>query len=702
MKLPGHVREYLDRRGIRELFPPQREAVEKGLFNDENLLIAAPTASGKTLLAEMRALHELIESHGETRVVYVVPFRALAREKYEELGSVIEFCREKGLEPTIEISTGDVRRPIRELRSGITVTTAEKLDASLRSRPDLVEEVDLLILDEVHIVGDRNRGATYEALIALVKTFREDVSLLALSATVGNAEELADWLEATPVISDWRPVELEHRIVEVPSASEKDAKTRKLIRKCLREGGQALVFLYSRRRAMTEAKKLSRTVSGLLSEDEKEELRTLAERVSEPGEGEETEILAYSVMHGVAFHHAGLTAEQRALVEDAFREGLLKVVVSTPTLAAGVNLPARYVIIKDFGMRLGNEIKPTKNEFKQMAGRAGRPGYDDRGLVFVLTTSNWKGLAEEYVRSEADPVQSRIWVSGPQLRRFLLGLVATGFCRQITDVMRVALNTFTTSVSIRPEDAVLSSLEMLVEWGFLEELEGGLAATEVGHAVAQSYLTPDSAKFLLRCMEEVGTEESVVLPSITLCPDFQPAPISSKSRELSTLDTFMEEAPSVKVKADEVLELAVEEFGYDDWELERRLTWAEALSDWVSGTPDRSILRKYDLYLGDLYRAKDDAAWIAWGMSRLARAAGITWCSPLLSRRLEYGVPKEALELTEVEGVGRTLAMRLYRAGYHSVRDLAEATVPELTRVRGIGERLARKILENARRLTET
>jgi len=700
LKLPEHVREYLDRKGIRELFPPQREAVEKGLFDDENLLIASPTASGKTLLAEMRALHELIESHGETRVVYVVPFRALAREKYGELTNVIEFCREKGLEPTIEISTGDVRRPIRELRPGITVTTAEKLDASLRSRPSLVEEVDLLVLDEVHIVGDRNRGATYEALIALVRTFREEVSLLALSATVGNVEELADWLDATPVISDWRPVELEHRIVEVPSASEKDAKVRKLIRKCLREGGQALVFLYSRRRAMTEAKNLSRTVSGLLSEDEKKELRTLAERVSELGEGEETEILAYAVMRGVAFHHAGLTAEQRALVEDAFREGLLKVVVSTPTLAAGVNLPARYVIIKDFGMRLGNEIKPTKNEFKQMSGRAGRPGYDDIGLVFVLTTSNWKELAEEYVHSEADPVQSRIWVSGPQLRRFLLGLVAAGFCRQIADVMRVALNTFTSSVNIRPEDAVLSSLKMLVDWGFLEELEGELTATKVGHAVSQSYLTPDSAKFLLRCMEEVGTEENVVLPSITLCPDFQPAPISSKSRELSTLDAFMGGSPSVE--ADEVLELAVEEFGYDDWELERRLAWAEALGDWVSGSPDRSILRKYDLYPGDLYRAKDDAAWIAWGMSRLARAAGITWRSPLLSRRLEYGVPKEALELTEVEGVGRTLAMRLYRAGYHSVRDLAEATVPELTRVRGIGEQLARKIIEGARRLTET
>ncbi|WP_168168662.1 DEAD/DEAH box helicase [Methanopyrus sp. SNP6] len=700
MKLPEHVREYLDSKGIRELFPPQREAVEKGLFDDKNLLIASPTASGKTLLAEMRALHEIIESHGEARVVYVVPFRALAREKYEELKDVIEFCREKGVESTVEISTGDIRRPIRELRPGITVTTAEKLDASLRSRPSLVEDVDLLVLDEVHIVGDRNRGATYEALISLVRTFRKEVSLLALSATVGNAEELADWLDATPVISDWRPVKLEHVIVEVPSTSEKDAKVRDLIRKCLREGGQALVFLYSRRRTMTEAKNLSRMVSGLLSDDEKKELRTLAERVSELGEGEETEILTYSVMRGVAFHHAGLTAEQRALVEDAFREGLLKVVVSTPTLAAGVNLPARYVIIKDFGIRLGNEIKPTKNEFKQMAGRAGRPGYDDIGLVFVLTTPNLKELAEEYVHSDADPIRSRIWASGPQLRRFLLGLVAAGFCRQIADVMQVALNTFASSVNIRPEDAVLSSLKMLVDWEFLEEMEGELTATRVGHAVSQSYLTPDSAKFLLRCMEEVGTEEDVVLPSITLCPDFQPAPISPKSRDMSTLDEFMGGSPSVE--ADEVLELAVEEFGYDDWELERRLAWAEALSDWVSGSPDRSILRKYGLYPGDLYRAKDDAAWIAWGMSRLANAAGITWRSPLLSRRLEYGVPKEALELTEVEGVGRTLAMRLYRAGYHSVRDLAEATVTELMRVKGIGERLARKILKNARRLTGT
>ncbi len=701
MELPEHVRRYLEWRGIKELFPPQREAIERGLFEGKNLVVAAPTASGKTLIAEMRVLHELASHGWRRRVVYVVPYRALAREKYRDFERVARFCEEElGEEVNVELRTGDVRRPIRELEPGVVVTTAEKLDASLRSRPDLVDAIDLLVMDEVHMVGEGERGPTYEGLIALVRTFRPDASVLALSATVGNARELGRWLDAEVVESDWRPVELRYRVEEVDQ-SEADVRVEEVVRKCLEEDGQALVFLYSRRRAMTEAQRLAGIVREHLSREEREELQELAERVEEEGEGDETKVLAWAVRRGAAFHHAGLAPGQRELVEDAFREGLIKVVTCTPTLAAGVNLPARYVLIRDFGTRIGGEFKPSKNEFKQMAGRAGRPDYDEIGYVYVFVNPRLRDVVEEYIQSEAEPVRSKIWSTGPRLRRFLLGLVAAGFCEDLSSVLEVALNTFVESVEgIRPEERVAESLEMLQDWDFLKELGGRLRVTTVGKAVAETYLTPDSARFLLEAMEEVGTEESVVLPMITLSLDFTPSSISRRERS-GTLDEFMGTS-GPELSYDEVVELAVDWFGYDDWEVERRLAWAEVLRDWISGVPERAILRRYDIYPGDLYRAREDAAWIAWGMSRLASAAGIRWRSPLLSRRIEVGVPEEVVELTEVEGVGRTLAMRLYEAGFRSVEDLANASPSELMRVRGIGEKLARKIRESARELIGT
>ena len=703
MELPEHVRRYLEWRGIKELFPPQWEAVERGLFEGKNLVVAAPTASGKTLIAEMRVLHELVSHDGRRRVVYVVPYRALAREKRRDFERVARFCREElGVDVSVELRTGDVREPIRELEPGVLITTAEKLDASLRSRPGLVDAVDLLVMDEVHLVGESDRGPTYEGLIALVRTF-SGASVLALSATVGNARELGRWLGAEVVESNWRPVELRYRVEEV-TPSDADNRVDEVVERCLREGGQALVFLYSRRRSMTEAQRLASVVRGHLSRREVEELRELAEQVREEGEGDDTRVLAETVRNGVAFHHAGLAPGQRELVEDAFREGLLKVVTCTPTLAAGVNLPARYVLIRDFGVRVGGQLKPSKNEFKQMAGRAGRPGYDEVGYVYVFVSPRLRELAEEYVRSEAEPVRSRIWSAGPQLRRFILGLVAAGFCEDLSDVLEVSLNTFVESVEwgrSAPEELVVESVRLLREWDFVRELGGRLRVTEVGRAVAETYLNPDSARFLLEVMREMGTEESVVLPAITLSQDFTPAPISWKGREQGTLDAFLG-GSSEELSGEEVAELAVEWFGYDDWELERRLAWAEVLRDWVSGVSERVILRRYEIYPGDLYRAREDAAWIAWGMSRLASAAGIRWRCPMLSRRIELGVPEEVLELTEVDGVGRTLALRLYEAGFRSVEDLAEASLSRLTRVRGVGERRARRIRESARRLIGT
>lgn len=700
VELPGYVRRYLERRGISRLFPPQREAVEAGLLEGENVLVASPTASGKTLIAEMRIVRDLVEGDAE-RIVYVVPYRALAREKSEDVREAVAFASEEGGPEgaRVTVATGDVREPLRGLPVGVTVTTAEKLDASLRHDPTLASKVDTIVLDEVHLVGDPSRGPTYESLAAAVKA-SGDPGVLALSATVGNPEELAEWLDARAVVSDWRPVELKGRVHVARSGSPSDRASvaLELARENLRRGEGTLVFVYSRRRVEEEALELARSLrEGFGS-------RELAREVLEVSRDETARRLAEAVAKGVGFHHAGLHPEHRALVEDAFREGEIGVVFATPTLAAGVNLPARHVIIQDFGVRIGGEFKPDRNEFQQMAGRAGRPGFDDVGFVHVVASPGSEDVAWDFLHSPPAPVRSAL-TSGPALRRMLLGFVATGVAGSVGDLEGIFEETLARSSGGLGSDALEGSLNVLEGWGMLERYGSTVSATRLGKVVAWTYVTPDTGHFLRLFLERTGGDPEAVVTGVAFSPDFTAPRIEGNPRSggQTTLDGFMSGggvSGSVDLPVEEALEVAFEGFGveFDAFEVEKREAWASLLLEWIEGRDLDDLVRSYGTFPGDVLAATRDAAWLAWAASRIGSVVGVD-VDPWLPERLEHGVPEHLVPLTRVRGVGRKLAERLYREGYERPEDLASASPSELARVEGIGEKRAREIIESAKEL---
>lgn len=246
-------------RGITELYPPQAACVEAGLFAGKNLLIAIPTASGKTLVAEM-AMHHQVGRGG--KCLYIVPLRALASEKFEEFSG-------KGLR--VGIATGDFDRRDEYLgRNDIIVATSEKVDSLLRNRTPWLAEVTLLVLDEVHLIDDPSRGATLEMVIAKLRHKNPAIQIIALSATIGNPGDLAGWLGAELVESDWRPVDLREgvffwngiRFADRDREVERRSKYEDLdlVLDTVAEGGQCLVFVSSRKNAEAFAK---RAASGL-------------------------------------------------------------------------------------------------------------------------------------------------------------------------------------------------------------------------------------------------------------------------------------------------------------------------------------------------------------------------------------------------------------------------------------------------------
>jgi len=359
--------------GINELYPPQTEAINRGLLEGKNLVIAIPTAAGKTLLAELAALKHVVEMKG--KVIYLCPLRALASEKFSD------FKRFKRLGIRVAVTSGDYDSNDSYLsRYDIIVSTNEKMDALLRHRASwIAEQVSLVIIDECHLLDDQHRGPTLETLLARLLMENTSSQIIALSATVGNANELAEWLNAELVQSEWRPVPLKEGVYFNDQVTYSDFSSREIPfrRKdplvnitldSLYAEEQILIFTPSRRSAVATAEKIGKIVESSIKPREAKRLNEISSQAVTNLSDPLSLKLAETIKRGVTFHHAGLNSQQRELVETAFKKGFIKALCATPTLAAGINVPAKRVVVSSvYRYSIEEGSHPIKTlEYKQM------------------------------------------------------------------------------------------------------------------------------------------------------------------------------------------------------------------------------------------------------------------------------------------------------------------------------------------------
>ena len=379
----------------------QKEAIQKGLFFRKSFLVCAPSGSGKTLIGEISAVNNVFQKFGKS--IYLVPYKALATEKYVHFKKAYERF---GVKTELSIGDYDVDDS-RLAKADIIVTTYEKMDSILRNFNDKewIFDISTVIIDEIHILGESSgsRGPRLESLIVRLNEFLHSPQLIGLSATIKNPEFFNEWLsslgnDTTLILSDARPVPLHYRI-EV--TQNKDSTIKKIMRLTLNDGGQILVFLNRRKSTQQTANNLKNLIKAQLTETELKACKKLEERLNKV-KGRHAE-LKKAVKCGVAFHHAGLLPKERKLIEDAYRKHIIKVICCTTTLSAGINVPARVVIVKDFKRYVtsGHNIKNfsgyyengdgfsyfmpfSANTVFQMLGRAGRPGLDAEGFGYLL------------------------------------------------------------------------------------------------------------------------------------------------------------------------------------------------------------------------------------------------------------------------------------------------------------------------------
>ena len=685
LAIPAPLKQQYGRAGMSELYPPQADCVNKGLFTGKNLLIAIPTASGKTLVAEM-AMHHHIAQGG--KCLYIVPLKALASEKYDEF-------RGKGVR--VGIATGDFDRRDDSLgKNDIVVATSEKVDSLLRNSTRWLGGISLLVVDEVHLIDSPDRGPTLEMVIAKMRYRNPSMQVVALSATIGNPQSLAGWLDAELVTGTWRPVDLLqgvfcdnaihfHDATHPVRPVSRNFDDINLCLDTLAGGGQCLVFVSSRRNAEAFAKRAASAINS-----ETPELAKLAAQLAALAETEMEKVLAGCVAKGAAFHHAGLRREARGLIEGGFRKGLIKCISSTPTLAAGLNLPARRVIIRDYlrySVEGGMQPIPVR-EYHQMAGRAGRPHLDPFGEAVLIAKDpgQVEELFEYYIDAPAEEVHSKS-ADPAALYTHVLSLIASGFARTRGELSEFMDRTFYVHENKKGrliQRSVDAALAFLVSSEMVVEVGEHLGATEFGMIVSRLYIDPRSADMIVR---ELRTQEDYTdlgLLHLICCTPDMPT-LYARNSDLPALFRVLE-------KSSGQLWVAQPRDNDESEMFYRSLKTALLLSDWADELSEQKICERYSVGPGDIYGMVESINWLLHAGTELARMFRPQFHAPIREYEvcMKSGIRRELLPLVRLRGIGRVRARRLFNNGIQTPDAIMAAGVTEVTKIigRGITEQI--------------
>jgi helicase len=710
LPLQDSVKQVLADMGMVDLYPPQEEAIHAGALEGKNLVLASPTASGKTLVAELCALKHVLELDG--KVLYLSPLRALASEKFEEFQKYTKIRKANGRRVSVGVSTGDYDSSDPWMgKHDIIVTTNEKADSLLRHRAKWVNDVSLVVADEVHLLNDADRGPTLEVVLARLMQVNPDVQLLVLSATIKNVGELAEWLKAISVTTEWRPVTLREGVIVHDEILFKDGgaleientakdPTLNMAVYTVKSGSQALAFAGTRRNSISLAKKVATKIKPLLSKPMKRSLKQLSEQILATGERTRLgEQLAEVVSGGAAFHHAGLSGGHRKIVEDSFRDGRIKVLTATPTLAIGMNLPARVVIINDYRRyESGYGYYPIPVlEYKQMAGRAGRPRYDKVGdAILVAKTEDERDyLMDNYILAETEKIWSKLAVERI-LRSHVLATVASDFAHTEQGIYDFFGKTFY-AYQYDPraiKGVIQKSLGFLFTEKMIEAVGNKIEATRFGRRVSELYIDPLTGVTIRDGLTNRASHLTDIsfLHMIARTPDMFPK-LRPYSNEMDNLQFFIEDHQNEFMF--ELPDPWMDRIAFEEFLGEAKLAWV--LKSWMDETSEDQMIEKFRVQPGDLYRLISTAKWLVHASHELAslfKHKDLLQNLARLTIRIEKGVKPELLPLASLKGIGRVRARILFDSGLRSVDDLKHAPLPKLTGLPLIGPRLAQKIKE--------
>ncbi|XP_038985040.1 helicase and polymerase-containing protein TEBICHI isoform X5 [Phoenix dactylifera] len=756
--LPSEVCSVYMKKGISKLYPWQVECLlVDGVLEKRNLVYCASTSAGKSFVAEILMLRQVI-STGKMALL-VLPYVSICAEKAEHLELLLE-----PLGKHVRSFYGNQGGASLPKDTSVAVCTIEKANSLINRllEEGRLSELGIIVIDELHMVGDQHRGYLLELMLTKLRyasgegnsesssgessgssSGKADPShglqIVGMSATMANVAAVADWLQAALYETDFRPVPLEEYIKvgntifdkkmnvvrKIPKTADFGGKDPdhivELCNEVVQEGHSVLLFCSSRKGCESTARHVSRFLKKFSAgghevvDCEFNDASSAIGALRRCPAGLDP-ILEETLPSGVAYHHAGLTVEEREIVETCYRKGLVRVLTATSTLAAGVNLPARRVIFRQ--PRVGRDfIDGTR--YRQMSGRAGRTGIDARGeSILVCKPDEVKRIAA-ILNDSCPPLQSCLSEDKNGMTQAIMEVVAGGIVQTASDIHRYVRCTLLNSTV--PFQEVVKSAQDSLRWlchkNFLEWNEETklYSTTPLGRAAFGSSLTPEESLVVLydlsraregfvlasdlhlvylvtpinvevepdwelyyeRFMElsaldqSVGNRVGVVEPFLMRMAHGAPMALQEKLRGRkkmlhNRLQTRSVATETSTISSEETLRVC------------KRFYVALMLSRLVQEVPISDVCEAFKVARGMIQALQENAGRFALMVSLFCERLGWHDLEGLVAKfqnRVSFGVRAEIAELTAIPYVKGSRARALYKAGLRTPLAIAEATV---------------------------
>ncbi|KIX96979.1 uncharacterized protein Z520_07093 [Fonsecaea multimorphosa CBS 102226] len=755
--LPSQLVDNFESLGVRAIYPWQSSCLlGRGLLTGEqNLVYTAPTGGGKSLVADVLLIKRVIEDP-TAKAILVLPYVALVQEKLRWLRTLVDkVARIVGDSPD-GLSTPTWRRPSPFVRVGgffggnrsniswsdcdIAVCTIEKANSLVNSTIEEAKygDIGVVVLDEIHMINDEHRGYLMELLATKLMSLassEKKVQIVGMSGTLPNPQLLAQWLNAKFYIAKYRPIPIEEHLVYdnaiYPTANAKEffrtasqlaagdalptqrpQPQRTIARSKYQElqgatpnavvalavetalaGHGALIFCGSRMGAEKTALLISEALpTDHLDRDELERRQDLLASLCALPCGFEPSF-SKIIPFGIGFHHAGLTTEERELVCGAYDAGILRVMVATCSLAAGINLPARRVIL--YGPRMGRELVGPAM-LRQMRGRAGRKGKDEVGETYLCCQKVDLEAVAELLEAEMPPVESCLTPEKRGFKRALLEVIGTRMASSkssLDEYIHSSLLWHSIDHS-QVAEMVEMAKQALLQDGLIQEgeYEGCLEPTRLGSAVVASGLGPEDGVFvhseLRRALESfVMDGEMHIFYLFTPVQTMGLAEISwlTFRNQLEDLDDsgmramrliginpafvnrLVNSGAQLKENTTEEIRMA---------RVYRRAYSAFQLRDLCNEMPIHEVSLKYSVPRGQVQTLAENCHGFAAGMIKFCERMEWGMLAAVLEHmldRLRAGARADLLEMAQIAFVKSRMARMLWENGFKSVRALSEA-----------------------------
>ncbi len=729
------------------LLPIQEAAIrEQHILEGNDLLVSAPTSSGKTFLAEIAAIHTIYQ---RKKVIYLLPLKALAEEKYADFS---EKYGDFGLD--VVISTGDRTEFDWAIERGefqLAVIVFEKAHRLLVRNRHFIDNCGLVVIDEIQMTSDYSRGSSLEMLLSAILYARKQdpkdlgkpfgssqPQLIALSAVIEDLNRLDEWLGVDVLMSDVRPVELQEGILRkdgtftfrgfiskevgteqftpFPSHLKFNLKSAEgkreyqykrlqhYISYLLSQGDQVLIFRKWKWLTRDTALRLARDLQLPPALDAINAVHEMEDSISK-------EMLIESLRHGVAFHNADLGRDERRAIERYFREenSKIRVICATSTLAMGINLPVKTVIINDLekpdpNSSIFQEIPITSAEYKNMSGRAGRLKRQDEGksIIFADTLAEENILWRNYIEGTFPRLESLLAES--QLSGETLFLAAAGLCSSEDELLDFMKRTYAGTLDRRDDsngyEGITEKIKRAVEFCIDHDLmsrttTNSLRATETGRICAAQGVSVETFVTLMQVFD-------VIDPA--MCEPWELIFMVIHNHEINALHFRLSQAAyesgdywralqELNPHNQETLIMRSEEFFQSRFEVTKRIKMSLLLLDWISGMSLQRLEIKYSQfyrdksYSGVIRGLAENAGWMLRLLSEIAIVRHTEQISihrlQMLSKMVLFGVDERGVELASlyVPGLSRTMIMNLADAGYTREEHVLDTELEELSRV---------------------